>query len=322
MPGQPERSTGKPASGQRSSRKGPGRSRSAGTGSPQQHAAPVHDEGPDPRSAMNVECREILVEQIRRTFFPNSGSRAQKPEEYIDAALSRCVADLADRAIRGQRIDQCEIMLAPDLDQPTRVMIVEAAVRDLGTRWRCNDTGFVEVTMAVMRLQTYLRGIEANNHNGASSAQAYEAEHRHVLLTAPEGELHTFPLTVLEKQFRLRGWHTVTALPTSREPIADILAIRDFSAICLCWSDSRLFEKSFALAREIASLTRRHETLFLAGGDAATRNEKTLQSLGVDNICHNTYFGIELAELFVEKHQKQSAPGRKSNNKNNIQRLY
>jgi MerR family transcriptional regulator, light-induced transcriptional regulator len=151
--------------------------------------------------------------------------------------------------------------------------------RDLGIRWEDDECSFVDVTVALGRLQRVLREL----------SQAFQADAReapdsagHVLLTCLPGEQHTLGL-ILVAEFLMRdGFRVLVGAPWSESDLltqvrSEWFDVIGFSAGC----DSRLSTLKREIVR-IREVSRNPNVKFLVGGQVFSLDEGLVDRVGAD----------------------------------------
>ncbi len=157
--------------------------------------------------------------------------------------------------------------------------LLAPTARELGIRWEDDECSFVDVTVALGRLQRVLRDL----------SQAFQSETDHapesegnILLTCLPGEQHTLGL-ILVAEFLMRdGFRVLVGSPWSEEDLLDQVRtewfdVIGFSAGC----DSKLS----GLKREIARLkavSRNPNVKVLVGGQVFSIEHELVKRVGAD----------------------------------------
>jgi methanogenic corrinoid protein MtbC1 len=173
--------------------------------------------------------------------------------------------------------------------------LLAPAARALGVMWSDDTCGFVEVTVAMSRLQLVLRELsQMFMRDRAESALV-----GHVLLACTPGEQHSLGLFMVAEFFIRDGWAVRVGPPLSEERLlADVGAawydVIGFSVAC----DSRLDH----LKREIARVRRasmNKRVLVMAGGRAFNEQPDLLARVGADASAANAELAPEVARQLL-----------------------
>lgn len=172
---------------------------------------------------------------------------------------------------------------------------LEAVARSLGDDWSNDSRSFLDVTIAMGRLQLVLRQIVH-----ASDAQGDRVVRGQALVTVPPCEAHHFAQCMIEELFRADGWTTDLFWPEHRTAITDRIAERGHDIVCLSWSTGALAEIARDTINAIESMPFERRPAIIAGGRASHEHSGWLVRLGVDCICESTYGALAAARRLLE----------------------
>ncbi|MFN6977341.1 MAG: B12-binding domain-containing protein [Gemmobacter sp.] len=152
--------------------------------------------------------------------------RDEKAMPLDDARLSR----LADRLIAASLAHHADAVNAlvvalrregVDGDVLTD-NVMPLAARELGEAWVDDRLSFVEVSLAMTRIQRLLRStlVDAPQDGGLAS----------ILFILPEGEQHTLGGLICARQLRRAGYSVCLAIGETRSRIAEMLRERTYDA--------------------------------------------------------------------------------------------
>jgi methanogenic corrinoid protein MtbC1 len=148
----------------------------------------AHRVGPVPPSLAIAASRELSEDDVAR--FTSLVLRAD------DASVANYIADVTGRGVPIETVYLD--LLAP-------------AARALGALWNEDECDFMEVTLALGRLQRALRELGSLHAGGRGE----DATAGHVLLVSLPGEQHTLGLFMVAEFFLRDGWQVSVALPHS-----------------------------------------------------------------------------------------------------------
>lgn len=210
-------------------------------------------------------------------------------KQFVQAALAIDESEI--RAFVDAQLSQGISVQSIYLD------LLAPAARALGAMWDQDSCDFVEVTLAVGRLQLVLRDL---SQMFVRDRPEEELAGR-VLLACVPGEQHSLGLFMVAEFFVRDGWEVHVGPPlTNEQLLADVRSewydIVGFSVSC----DSRLDH----LKREIrrvrqASLNR--DVLILAGGRAFNEHPGLLERIGADASAANAELAPECARQLLAK---------------------
>jgi len=126
---------------------------------------------------------------------------APRPEDALTGVLA-VVAEAVLTAERAEGERQLRALLDTGLDRGTLIdEIIPEVARGFGAAWCQSGHSFAEVTIAVARLQGWLRELEP----GMPDADPFRRDAPEVLLVVPEGCQHTLGAMVALSRFRRLG---------------------------------------------------------------------------------------------------------------------
>jgi methanogenic corrinoid protein MtbC1 len=162
--------------------------------------------------------------------------------------------------------------------------LLAPAARRLGEMWEADEVDFVEVTMAMGRMQRLLRSL--------SPAFLGDAEGREpvgsVLLSCLSGEQHTFGL-IMVGEFLIRdGWQVLVGAPWSDADLASMVANQWYDVIGLSvGTDSRLPKLRHDI-RRVRAASRNPNVQVMVGGQPIAKNPNLARELGADAYAADT----------------------------------
>jgi methanogenic corrinoid protein MtbC1 len=157
--------------------------------------------------------------------------------------------------------------------------LLAPTARELGIRWEDDECSFVDVTVALGRLQRVLRDLSQLFQSDAVSLPDSEG---HVLLTCLPGEQHTLGL-ILVAEFLMRdGFRVLVGSPWSESDLLDQVRtewfdVIGFSAGC----DSKLSTLKREISR-IKQASRNPNVRILVGGQVFSLEHELVARVGAD----------------------------------------
>ncbi len=208
--------------------------------------------------------------------------------DFVRAALApedSAIRDLANQLLANGRSVQSIYL---DLLAP--------AARALGDLWGEDSCDFVEVTMAVGRLQLVLRDLSQMFVRDRPE----EDVAGRVLLACVPGEQHSLGLFMVAEFFVRDGWEVHVGPPLSGEQLlADVRTewydIVGFSVSC----DSRLDHLKREI-RRVRQASKNQKVLVLVGGRAFNEHSGLLARIGADGSAANAELAPERARQLLE----------------------
>jgi len=181
------------------------------------------------------------------------------------------------------------------LSMPGKLAFLEAVARSLGDDWSRDSRSFLDVTIAMGRLQLVLRQLVH-----AQGERGHAPQRGTALVTVPPAEAHHFAQCMIEELFRAEGWSTDLYWPESTGAIIDRIAERGHDIVCLSWSTGALAETARATIKAIESMPYATRPAVIAGGRASSEHQRWLVRLGVDCICESTYGALAAARQLLD----------------------
>ena len=213
---------------------------------------------------------------------------AEDIDDFAPLALDHSAAVLLDRVEvfldRGLSVDDIYIrLLAP-------------AARHLGTMWEEDTADFVEVTMALWRLQEVVRELSARVPTQGGPGVPFRA-----LFSVMPGEQHSFGTVMIEDMFRRAGWHTdlVTECDTSK--LLGQVAGYDYDLVCLTATSECATEKVSSVINGVRSVARNPHVSVMVGGRAFGDDPARAKRAGADGSAATATEALALATELVEE---------------------
>ncbi|MHB2167138.1 cobalamin B12-binding domain-containing protein [Alsobacter sp. R-9] len=210
-------------------------------------------------------------------------------DAFLDAVLSRDPARpfaFVDRLrAEGTSVDAIFLgLLAP-------------AARRLGELWSADVADFMEVTVALTRLQQILRELTPR---GQGPDRRLPEGSRRILLIAAPGERHTFGLSMVEKFFRGAGWDVASHAADPHADAAravrrDWYAIVGFSLSCEVG-----LEALTTAIRRVRKASRNEGIGILVGGEYFVRYPEKALLIGADATAPDGPSAVVMAQSLLD----------------------
>jgi methanogenic corrinoid protein MtbC1 len=173
--------------------------------------------------------------------------------------------------------------------------VLAPTARHFGERWCSDECDFVEVTLALCKLQHLLRAFGEANHDTVADARPDHG----ILLAAVPGAQHSFGLLMLEGFFRRAGWG-VRALPMpSAGEICDAARREWYSVVGLSVGTDTQAAKVPALIARLRKISRNRAIVVLAGGPYFDGKPEQATALGADATAADAQSAVTGAERAV-----------------------
>lgn len=185
---------------------------------------------------------------------------------------------------------------------------LEKAAADLGAKWEDDSRSFLDVTIAMSRLQLIMRKIVNRTHASRERNMFGNA-----LVAVPSGEEHTFGQCMIEEMLRAQGWSTEMFNPGQAGDLVERVRTNNAHLVCFSWVSPHLHDAVATEFEAIETIPLHMRPVIIAGGSAARQKEKWMVTHGVDRICDNAYAALEVARQVthaIEKNMQSDANGR------------
>lgn len=174
--------------------------------------------------------------------------------------------------------------------------ILAPAARHLGVLWEEDTVDFVDVTMALWRLQEIVHELAARTP-GAAERRGGE---RRALFAAIPGEQHGFGSLMVEEFFRRAGWVTASEPGASEAELVGLVGKRWFELVGLTVTCVDHVE---ALPRVISALrthSRNPNLGIMVGGNAFVGHPEWAIECGADATATDGRQAVMVAETLVD----------------------
>ena len=175
--------------------------------------------------------------------------------------------------------------------------LVGPAARLLNDYWSDDIASFVDVTIALGRLQQAVRDLSLYGLHAIGPAHAG----RSALFAAAPGEQHTFGLVILEDFFRRAGWRTQKSLSGGLDTIAGearTSAFDIFGMTASCDTRADRLEPIIAAVRR-ASVNK--EILVYVGGRLFEERPELVSAVGADGTAADAKDAVLMADGAVRR---------------------
>ena len=173
-------------------------------------------DGPDRRL-------EVLVGQVIATLRVRDGRAMPlddvRTAQIADRMIAACLARESDAMHTLAAVLQAEGVAPDDLTD----CIIPVAARELGRAWEDDRLSFVEVTLAMTRIQRFLRDTLADVPEDGPGPS--------VLFALPEGEQHTLGGLLAVRQLRRMRCSVCLRIGEKARSVVELLHMRRFDAL-------------------------------------------------------------------------------------------
>jgi methylmalonyl-CoA mutase cobalamin-binding subunit len=265
---------------------------------------PGPSSGRTPRRKAGSPYRQSLVGAIKTDILPVCRealvSRGDGVNDNTDPIRLPALR-IASMAAGGAAVSEIYAYLrSQPLSTGRKADLLEIAARRIGEGWACENLDFVDVTVAVGRLQSTFRRL----HQDCAALSQRRNSGSALVLAAP-GDEHVFGMFFVEELFRTSGWSTTMAMPAGPEEWLKCATSRPYDVICISWATECLGEP---LARCIAAAKQKLQSKVVCGGYAAALNADRLRALGVDLVSGSPQAALDFSRRnLLKRNQSETS---------------
>lgn len=158
--------------------------------------------------------------------------------------------------------------------------LLAPVARQLGEMWTSDEVSFVEVTLAVSRIQRILFELcepAAPSSNGTFT----------VLLTATPGEQHTLGLHMAAETFRRAGIEVVSLVPTAISEIETVVRANHYDLIGFSFGSESLLDALASAIEATRVASQQTDVKIVVGGPASGLVSCAENRLGADRVVRD-----------------------------------
>jgi methanogenic corrinoid protein MtbC1 len=169
------------------------------------------------------------------------------------------------------------------------------AARHLGQLWEEDEAGFLDVAVALGRLQSLTRAVCARLEGVDVPANG-----RRVLLMPCPGETHLFSLALVASFFREAGWDVVLSNGVDEDPVALVHAER-FDLVGISLSCDVLLPVMTDLVAKLRAASCNPGVRVMVGGPLFLREPACASTVGADAAAQDGRSAVEIAEALFAR---------------------
>ncbi len=158
------------------------------------------------------------------------------------------------------------------------LQLMTPTARRLGDLWVADLCHFVDVTVALGRLQYLLRNLS----HAVSYAVTVPDHGRRALLAAVPGEQHTFGALMVAEFLRRAGWDVAGDISTTTSEVVAIVRNEWFSLVGLSASSERTVSDLVSVISAIRQASRNAAVVVLVGGNVFLEHPDFVALVGAD----------------------------------------
>lgn len=229
-----------------------------------------------------------------------SDTRTAAPEPDPRPITTKEVDRFAELALEAETID-----LLADIDahlaagtrlETLFVDLLAPAARRLGEGWESDRLDFVEVTMALWRLQEALREVSSRTPAIARAANG----NRFAVFSTVPGEQHSLGTLMVQECFARAGWGTELLLGASRADLFEAVGGGHCDLVGLTVNCDCHIEALSSLISAVRSVSQNPGLVVMIGGRVLVLNPSLAASAGADGTAANAIDAVRVAEDLVD----------------------
>lgn len=176
-------------------------------------------------------------------------------------------------------LDWCEQWLARGVGVPRLLLeLVGPAACRLGEYWEQDRADFIEVTLAMGRLQQLVLAVAQRNPGIAPPAAS---PHRALFAPVP-GEQHSLGALIIEEIFRRSGWETTGVRAATPAALLAAVAAQPLDLVGLSVSCARFVPALSGLIGAIRRTSRNPALIVMTGGPVFANAPELAEDVGAD----------------------------------------
>jgi methanogenic corrinoid protein MtbC1 len=175
--------------------------------------------------------------------------------------------------------------------------LLAPAARELGLLWEEDECDFMQVTLALCRLQQVLRELSAEFR----CEEPEREPQRRILLALCPGEQHTFGISVVSQFLQRAGWDVWQEYPATKAEILELVRQNWFAVVGLSVGSHLRLEEVAAIIRQIRAASRNRAVGVLVGGPMLLSNPKLVELVGADGTAPDGPQAVLRAEHFCSR---------------------
>lgn len=172
--------------------------------------------------------------------------------------------------------------------------LLEPTARALGEMWNRDECDFIDVTLAVARLQKLLAIF-----NDTHKVPALDTR-RHVLMAMTPGNQHDFGVKMVEKFLSSAGWQVETDLSGNIDEIVDTAARKYFAVVGLTAGSDQQLASLKATIVELRARSKNATVGIMVGGPMFATDPALVAEVGADATAPNAAAAVVVAQKLFD----------------------
>lgn len=239
----------------------------------------------------------LETDLIPRLLVAHGGSAGPVALAQSDVSAEE-IAAFAPLAVRLEAHDllaEVEIFMRRGLSvERVFVELLAPAARYLGEEWTADRLDFLDVTMALWRLQEVLREIAAR-----SPSELCFRQQRSVLFSPFPGDQHSFGAAMIDECFTRAGWSSDLMIEPSRGSLLGRVANRSYDLVGLTVSCDCHIAQLPSLIVAVRNVSRNSDVRLILGGRVLVEDPDLANRAGADGTAGTALEALDLADRLL-----------------------
>ena len=208
--------------------------------------------------------------------------------EFVDA--------LFDEDVRLGRAIAAAVFSEHDDPQRMAGSLFGPAASFIGEKWVADEADFLQVTIALSRMQQMFSRMAADRPPTARPDPA-----RRLLLAPAPGEQHSFGLSIVEDAFQRAGWEVDRCQCNEDERVLKLAETNDYLVIGLSVGAGRQLPDLKSIVARLRAVSRNRSVVLMAGGSLVVQNPQSALDSDFDFAAVDAPSGVRLADALVSR---------------------
>jgi len=174
------------------------------------------------------------------------------------------------------------------------IELLAPAARKLGEDWTADRLDFLDVTMALWRLQEVLREVAARHPPMPSGGSP-----RSAIFSPFPGDQHSFGTAMLEECFSRAGWDSQLLIAPSRALLLEHVAAKSFDVFGLTVSCDAHIAPLPSLLTAVRNVSQNPQICLLVGGRVLLEDPDLARRAGADGTAATAVDALALADRLL-----------------------
>jgi methanogenic corrinoid protein MtbC1 len=224
----------------------------------------------------------------------NSPAQLNSRHDLIEAEDITSLAPIAIEEAAHVLLERVETIMQRGVSvEEIFVSLLAPVARHLGQEWEEDRLDFLQVSMALWRLQEVLRQVSANTTQGSLD------QPRSALFAPMPGEQHSFGTAMVHECFTLAGWDADLLLEASLQRLIEMVAEHHYDLLGLTLSCDCNNERLASLIRAVRSVSKNSNICVMIGGRVPSEHPEMVALSGADGTAESAPAAVDAAERMV-----------------------